>query len=54
MELCLGNYETSNSLVNGAKGIFENFIKNISKSLVYIHFHNPRIGHNTQITNLHL
>jgi hypothetical protein len=34
VELCLGNYETSNDLVNGANGIFENFIENISKSLV--------------------
>jgi hypothetical protein len=34
VELCLGNYETLNNLVNGADGIFENFIENISKSLV--------------------
>jgi hypothetical protein len=34
VELCLGNYETSNDLVNGANGILENFIENISKSLV--------------------
>ncbi len=34
VELCLGNYEPSNDLVNGADGIFENFIKNISNSLV--------------------
>jgi hypothetical protein len=41
VELCVGNYETSDGLVNGANGIFENFIENISKSLIWIHFHNP-------------
>jgi hypothetical protein len=49
VELCVANYETSNGLVNGVDGIFENFIENISKSLIWIHFHNPRIGHNIQI-----
>ncbi len=46
MELCARNYETSNGLVNGANGIFEDFIESISKSFVWIHFHNPQIGHN--------
>jgi hypothetical protein len=31
---CVGNYEKSNGLVNGVDGIFENFMENISKSLV--------------------
>jgi hypothetical protein len=36
----------SNGFVNGADGIFENFIEIISKSFVWIHFYNPQIGHN--------
>jgi hypothetical protein len=40
--------------VNGVDGIFEDFIKTISKSLVWIHFHNPEIGHYTQIQNLQI
>jgi hypothetical protein len=35
--------------VNGADGIFENFTKTISKSFVWIHFHNPHIRHNIWI-----
>jgi hypothetical protein len=27
--------------VNGAHGIFEDFTETISKSFVWIHFHNP-------------
>jgi hypothetical protein len=51
MELCVRNYETSNGLVNG---IFADFTKTISKSFVWIHFHNPQIEHNTQIKNLQI
>jgi hypothetical protein len=47
VELCVGNYETSDGLVNGVDGIFEDFIETISKSFVWIHFHNPEIKHNT-------
>jgi hypothetical protein len=47
VDLCAGNYETSNGLENGVTRIFEDFIKTISKFLVWIHFHNPQIGHNT-------
>jgi hypothetical protein len=54
VELCVGNYETSNGLENGVVGIFEDFVQTISKSLVWIHFHNPRIGHNVQIKNLQI
>ncbi len=41
VELCAWNYETSNGLVNGANGIFEDFIETISKSFVGIPFCNP-------------
>jgi hypothetical protein len=54
MELCAGNYETSDGVVNGVDGIFEDFTKIISKSFVWIHFHNPKIGHNTQIIFLQI
>jgi len=40
--------------VNGADGIFEYFTKTISKSFVWIHFHNPQIGQNTRIKNLQI
>jgi len=45
--LCGRNYETFNGLVNGAYGIFKDFIETISKSLIWINFHNPWIRHNT-------
>ncbi len=31
---------------------FWKFYKTISKSLIWIHFHNPQIEHNTQVKNL--
>jgi len=55
VEFCARNYETSDGLMNGADGILEGFIETISKSFVWIHFHNPQIRNNTQIkkfTNL--
>jgi hypothetical protein len=54
MELCARNYETSDGFVNGANGIFEGFTKTISKSFIWMHFHNPQIGRNTQIKNLQI
>ncbi len=47
LELCAGNYETSDGLMNVVDGIFEDFTKIISKYFVWIHFHNPHIRHNT-------
>ncbi len=38
VELCAGNYGTSDGLVDGVDGIFEDFTKTISKSFVWIHF----------------
>ncbi len=54
VELCVRNYETLDGLVNDIDGIFENFIEIISKLLVWIHFDNPQIGHNTQIIFLQI
>jgi len=54
MELCVRNYETTDGLVNGANGIFEDFTKTISKYFVWIHFHNHQIRHNTWIKNLQI
>ncbi len=47
VELCARNYETFDGLVNGVDEIFEDFRRTISKSFVWIHFHNPHIKHNT-------
>jgi hypothetical protein len=33
---------------------FQNYIKNNPKPLIWIHFHNPQIGINTQIKNFHI
>jgi hypothetical protein len=49
MKFCAKNYETTDGFVNGADGIFEDFTKTISKYFVWIHFHNHRIEHSTQI-----
>ncbi len=54
MELCVGNYETLDGFMNCANGIFEDFTKNTSKLIIWIHFFNPQIGHNTWIKNLQI
>jgi hypothetical protein len=43
VELCVGNYATSNGLVNGVNGTFQDYIENNPKPLIWIHFHNPQI-----------
>jgi hypothetical protein len=35
--LCVGNYITSNGLVNGANKTFQSYLKTLSKSLIWIH-----------------
>jgi len=52
VELCARNYETFDVLMNGANGIFEGFTETISKYFVWIHFHNPQIGNNSQIKKI--
>jgi hypothetical protein len=55
VELCVGNYATSNGLVNGVDGIFKDYIKrSVSKSFIWIYFENPRIGNNTRLKKYHL
>jgi hypothetical protein len=54
VELCAGNYATSDGLVNGVDGTFQDYIENNPKPLIWIHFHNPQIGINTQIKNFHI
>ncbi len=48
IELCTRNYATLNGLVNGVDGIFKDYTKTLSKSLIWIHFQNPQIGINTR------
>jgi hypothetical protein len=47
MKLCGGNYATLDGLVNGVDGTFQNCIKNNTKPLIWIYFHNPQIRINT-------
>jgi hypothetical protein len=49
IELCSCNYPTPNGLVTGANTTFECYVKTSSKSLIWIHFHNPQIGINIRI-----
>jgi len=44
VELCANNYVTSNGLVNGANGIFKASITNCEKTIIWIMFHNFKIG----------
>ncbi len=45
VELCEGDYETLDGFMNGAKEIFEDFAKTISKKLIWIYFHNLLFEH---------
>ncbi len=54
MELCVDSYATLDGLVNGANGTFQDYIENNPKSLIWIHFHNPRIRINTPKKNFHI
>jgi hypothetical protein len=54
VELCVGNYETSNGLINGANGIFQDCTKVISKYLIWIQFQNFEIENKTRIKYFHV
>jgi hypothetical protein len=54
VELCVGNYCTSNGIVNDADGTFKEYTKTISKHVIWINFHNPHIGFNTRLKNSHI
>jgi hypothetical protein len=54
MKLCVSNYATLDALVNGANGTFQNYVENNPKPLIWMHFHNPQIGINTRIKNVHI
>jgi hypothetical protein len=47
MELYVSNYATLDGLINGANGTFQDYIENNPKPLIWIYFHNPKIGINT-------
>jgi hypothetical protein len=54
VEQCVGNYRTSDGLVNNVDGTFEEYTKNVSKPLMWINFYNPHIGFNIRLENSHM
>jgi hypothetical protein len=54
VELCASNYATSDGLINGANGTFQEYIENNPKPLIWIHFYNPQIEINTCIKNFQI
>jgi hypothetical protein len=53
VKLCARNYATSDGLINGANGIFKDYIEtSTSKSFIWIYFENPRIGNNTRFKKI--
>ncbi len=55
VEICVGNYETHDDLVNGANGIFQGSTKVFnSQEVIWILFNNPKCGQLTRIKNAHL
>jgi hypothetical protein len=47
VELCVGNYVTSNGFVNEANGIFKASTTYCEKPIIWIMFHNSKIGTHT-------
>ncbi len=43
VELCVGNYATSDGLVNGVDGIFKTSTTYCEKTIIWIMFHNSKI-----------
>jgi hypothetical protein len=54
VEPCVGNYCTLDGVVNGVNETFEECTENVSKPMIWINFHNPRIGFNTRLENSHI
>jgi hypothetical protein len=54
VELCVGNYSTLDGLINGANGMFQDYIKVFNKQLIWIDFENPCIGLNTRLQYTHM
>jgi hypothetical protein len=50
---CARNYTSLDGLVNGIDGTFQYYIKNHSKTLIWINFHNPQIGIDSKIEHSH-
>jgi hypothetical protein len=44
VDLCVGNYATSNDLLNGANGIFKASTTYCEKTIIWIMFQNFKIG----------
>jgi len=44
VELCVGNYATSNGLLNGANGIFKASTTYCEKTIIWIMFQKFKIG----------
>jgi len=51
VELCVGNYATSNGLLNGVDGIFKTSTTYYEKTIIWIMFQNSKIG--TIIKNIY-
>lgn len=54
VELCVGNYNTSDGLVNGADGTFQLASQQNNTTIIWIHFTQQEIGQQTRLTNQHL
>jgi len=55
VELCVGNYATHDSLVNGVDGIFQESTKVLnSQKVIWVLFNNPKYDQLTRIKNAHL
>jgi len=54
VELCVGNYDTLDGLVNGADGTFKDFTQTFSTSFIWTKFYNSKIGNKMRNKNLHI
>jgi len=54
IELCVSNYLTSNGLVNGGNGTFDDYTNTSLIALLKKYFFNVQIGVDTRIKYLHM